>query len=296
MGAEDAFSLVRTAAFGQPWDLAISKTHSGNFTPGDTGKQFTITVSLAGGAANCLIGGSDLTVTDTLPAGLTATSFGGSEWTNCTATPVTGPATLTCQVLGLVVFSPNPLPAITLTVDVANNAPASVTNTATISASGGCGDNAPNLANNTANDPTTILAVTPFATFTAQQLDIKLRPRINDAFEFQSRFTLGAGSNGIAPLTEQVELALTGGTGAFTTTIPAGAFTQHKQGQFRFKGTIDGVKLDAKITPLGGAVYKFVIEGDQADLTGLANPVTVTLTIGNDSGSTIVKAHSEPRH
>jgi hypothetical protein len=42
-------------------------------------------------------------------------------------------------------------PAITLTVNVANNAPASVTNTATVAGGGES-----NTANNTANDVTTI--------------------------------------------------------------------------------------------------------------------------------------------
>src|SRR5438105_1001333 len=31
------------------WDLAISKTHSGNFAQGDVGRQYTISVSLAAG-------------------------------------------------------------------------------------------------------------------------------------------------------------------------------------------------------------------------------------------------------
>jgi autotransporter-associated beta strand protein len=139
-------------------------------------------------------------------------------------------------------------------------------------------------------------AVTPFATFTVQKLHIKLPPHIDDAFDLQARFTLGADSNGIAPLTEQVELALTGGTGAFTVTIPAGAFQQKKQGPFTFKGSIDDVELNVKITRIGGAVYKFEVKGDHADLTGLANPVTVTLTIGGDSGSTTVQARIKSPH
>jgi len=139
-------------------------------------------------------------------------------------------------------------------------------------------------------DDATLTAVAPFATFTATKLKIELRPRTDDAFGLQSLFTMGAGSNGIAPPTEQVELALTGGTGAFATTIPAGSFTQKKQGTFTFEGTIDGVELKAKITLLGGTDYEFKAEGKHADLTGIANPVTVTLTIGDDSDSTTVTA------
>jgi probable HAF family extracellular repeat protein len=130
---------------------------------------------------------------------------------------------------------------------------------------------------------------TPFAAFTAT-LKLKFSPRIDDTFALQSSFTLGAGSNGIAPLTEKVTLTLTGGTGTFTTSIPAGSFTQVKKGAFTFKGTINGVKLDATMTPLGGQQYAFTADGAHADLSGIANPVTVTLTIGDDSGSTAVMA------
>src|SRR5439155_296868 len=99
-------------------DLTIAKSHSGNFTLGQIGAAYTLTVSNAGsGPTSGLV-----TVTDTLPAGLTATRLNGTGWT-CTL------ATLTCtrsDVLG----AGQSYPSITLTVNVAANAPASVTNTA----------------------------------------------------------------------------------------------------------------------------------------------------------------------
>jgi probable HAF family extracellular repeat protein len=127
-------------------------------------------------------------------------------------------------------------------------------------------------------------------------LELQFGPRIDDAFDLKSRFTLGAGNNGINPLTEEVTLTLTGGTGAFTTTIPAGAFTKDRKGRFIFTGKIDGVKLDATLTPLGGQPYAFTVEGKHADLRGIANPVTVTLTIGDDSGRTTVTAKLKDDH
>jgi hypothetical protein len=84
-----------------------------------------------------------VTVTDTLPTGLTATAIAGSGWT-CTL------ATLTCTRTDVVAAGAS-YPAITLTVNVATSAPASVTNTATVS---GGGDTNP--ANNTASDVTPI--------------------------------------------------------------------------------------------------------------------------------------------
>src|SRR4029077_20956769 len=119
-------------------DLTIAKTHGGNFSQGQTGAAYTLTVSNIASAA-C----STVTVTDTVPAGLTATAIGGTGWT-CTQPggPCTRSDTLTAG---------GSYPALTLTVNVASNAPASVTNSAAVAGGGET-----NTANNTANDPTTI--------------------------------------------------------------------------------------------------------------------------------------------
>ncbi|MGW5407013.1 hypothetical protein ACWEVZ_22470, partial [Streptomyces spiralis] len=117
--------------------LTIDKSHSGNFTQGGTG-TYTITVGNSGPGAT---DGSTVTVHDTLPAGLTASSISGSGW-SCTL------ATLTCTRSDILPAGGN-YPPISLTVDVAANAPAQVTNTATVT---GGGDS----TTHTANDPTTI--------------------------------------------------------------------------------------------------------------------------------------------
>ena len=58
-----------------------------------------------------------------------------------------------------------------------------------------------------------------------------------------------------------------------------------------FKGVIDGVRLEAVLRSLIlGNDYEFTVEGKGADLTGTENPVTVGLTIGDDSGSKTIKA------
>ena len=44
-----------------------------------------------------------------------------------------------------------------------------------------------------------------------------------------------------------------------------------------------------KITDLGGG-NSIAREGQGANLTGTTNPVTVSLTVGNDGGSTTVNA------
>ncbi|HOX55598.1 MAG TPA: DNA/RNA non-specific endonuclease [Candidatus Paceibacterota bacterium] len=124
---------------GQP-DLAIALTHTGDFTQGDIGATYTIIVTNAGTDASS----GSVTVTTTLPAGLTGTAIGGTGWS-------ADLGTLTCTRSDSLPAGTT-YPAITLTVNVATNAPASVTNVATV-AGGGETD----FANNTASDPTTIL-------------------------------------------------------------------------------------------------------------------------------------------
>lgn len=134
----------------------------------------------------------------------------------------------------------------------------------------------------------------PFAAFDA-------KVEIEDGeFELKGTFTLGSGSDGIDPLTEDVAFQV----GTFSTTIPAGSFKFRpaepgkkgkpgKPDRWTFEGVIDGVELEAKITDLGGGSFEFKAEGEGADLTGTVNPVTVGLTIGNDGGSTMVEAEFE---
>jgi uncharacterized repeat protein (TIGR01451 family) len=127
-------------------DLTVTKTHTGNFTQGNTGKTYTITVSNSGsGATSGLV-----SVTDTLPNGLGAVDIGGAGW-SCNF------SNLTCtrsDVLG----AGASYPAITLTVNVAANAPGSVTNIASVSGGGET-----DTSNNQAADPTTITAAARYA-------------------------------------------------------------------------------------------------------------------------------------
>ncbi len=120
-------------------DLAVAATHSGNFTQGQAGAVYTIIVRNAGGGAT----NGAVTVADTLPARLTATAMGGAGWT-CTL------ATLTCTRGDALAGGAN-YPPIALTVNVTANAPASVTNTATV-----IGGGQSNTTNDTASDPTSI--------------------------------------------------------------------------------------------------------------------------------------------
>jgi len=120
-------------------DLTISKTHIGNFKQGQTGAVYTIIVSNSGAAPTS----GTVTVTDTLPTSLAATMFAGAGWT-CTLSPLSCTRADTLAIAGA-------YPALTLTVNVSGVAPASATNTATVS-----GGSETNTANDTATDATTI--------------------------------------------------------------------------------------------------------------------------------------------
>ncbi|MCC6769990.1 MAG: DUF11 domain-containing protein [Gemmatimonadaceae bacterium] len=124
----------------QVLDVAIAKSHTGNFVVGQNG-SYTLTVTNVGNLATT--GG--LTVTDNLPAGLAFVSASGTGW-SCSASG----SAVTCA--NPATFAPGAaIPAITLTVSVSITAVPSVTNVATVATPG---DQVP--GNNTASDPTTV--------------------------------------------------------------------------------------------------------------------------------------------
>jgi uncharacterized repeat protein (TIGR01451 family) len=126
-----------------PPDLSITKTHSGNFNQGQSGVSYTLTVSNASGAGSTA---GTVTVSDTLPTGLTVSSVSTAGGWSC----IFNSTTATCS-RNDVLAPGNSYPIISIFVTVAQNAPASVTNTATVT---GGGDITP--GNNTASDTTTI--------------------------------------------------------------------------------------------------------------------------------------------
>ncbi len=135
-----AISANSFTVTGQSADFAIAATHANNFTQGDAGDTYTITVSNVGSSPSS----GTVTVADTLPAGLTATAISGSGWTTDLGTLT---STRSDALNGGLSYPP-----IIITVNVAANAPASVTNMASVSNGG---DTDP--ANNSASESTVVL-------------------------------------------------------------------------------------------------------------------------------------------
>jgi uncharacterized protein (TIGR03437 family) len=126
-----------TQAGPSPVLLQIKASHAGNFTQGQNGATYNLTISNATGAGPTR---GTVTVTENVPSGLTLVSMTGTGWTcsgnSCTRGDVLNPG--------------SSYPPITVTVNVASNAPSQVINQVSVSGGGSAVDDN--------GDPTTINA------------------------------------------------------------------------------------------------------------------------------------------
>ena len=172
-------------------DLVITKTHSGSFRQGDIADAYTLTVQNSGSLATQ--GG--VTIVDTLPAGLVATTAVGSGW----QTTIVG-SNVTATRSDVLNASAS-YPALTLTVSVANDAPATITNTASVSGGGEL-----NTTNDLASDSTSI----------AQAGDVTV------SSSHASNFRQGDTASVYSVLVQNVGAGPTSGVVTMTDTLPAG--------------------------------------------------------------------------
>jgi len=256
--ANNTWSDVTTIV--QKPDLTITKSHSGIWNLGATGKTYTLTVTNIGGIAT---NGSTVTVIDTLPTGLTATAMTGTGW-SCTL------GTLTCtrnDFLAVATGYP-----ITLTVDVANNAPANMTNTATVAGGGET-----NTANDSASDPTKTM-----------QIDLTLKKTHSGTWnpgDTGKTYTLTASNAGATPTD--------GSTVTVVDTLPAGlvATAMIGPGWSCTLATLTCTRGD--MLPAGSSYADITLTVDVANdaITPLTNTATVAgggeLDTSNDSASDV---------
>jgi uncharacterized repeat protein (TIGR01451 family) len=130
-------------------NIGISKTHVGNFVRGTTG-SYTLAVSNAGPMS-----ANNVTITDTLPAGLTYQSYSAGAGWSCSAAG----QVVTCTRTGSYLVGTNE--SVVLTVGVGQSTAASITNTATITAS----EHDSSAANNSSSDPTNVVSRADLAVF-----------------------------------------------------------------------------------------------------------------------------------
>jgi alpha-tubulin suppressor-like RCC1 family protein len=105
-------------------------------------------------------------------------------------------------------------------------------------------------------------------------------------FDLTETFTLGANSNGINAPAEDVTLRI----GTYSVIFPFQGFKANGNGKSSFTGVVNGVSLSVQLQPVGANSFSFKASGAGVNLGGLANPVLVTLTIGDDVGSNSVNA------
>jgi hypothetical protein len=111
-----------------------------------------------------------------------------------------------------------------------------------------------------------------------------------DYFELLSNVTLGSGTAYLNPASETVTLQV----GTYSATIPPGSFAKGSTfGEWDFDGTVNSVAIHAKIWLTGTKHYEVLVKA-MTKLTGAANPVPVTLTLGPNTGSAAVTAAIYP--
>ena len=125
--------------------------------------------------------------------------------------------------------------------------------------------------------------LSPVVLFSAFAAHLEIGGRPPTSFELGGSFTLGAGSDGINPVIEPVTLQL----GSFSITIPRDSFTRTSNGTFNYEGQVGGAALEFRIAPAAGG-FTFTAEGSRIASLPASNPVTVALTVGDDTGTTIV--------
>jgi uncharacterized repeat protein (TIGR01451 family) len=175
-------------------DLSISKSHVGIFHPGDAADTYSVVVSNVGGAPT---DGSKVTVIDTLPPGLSPTA---ADTGTVNGWSVSFSGQVVTATRSDVLRSGANYPVLTVTVSVAADVAATVTNTVTVSGGGDA-----NPANNTATDPTA----------TALLPDLTVRKNHSGSFrqgDAADTYTVTVHNAGVGP---------TVGTVKVTDTLPA---------------------------------------------------------------------------
>ena len=195
-------STITTPVIPLPPDLTIVKVANGTFTQGQTGATYTLTITNAGTGPTS----AAVSVTDTLPVGLTATAIAGTGWT-CVL------ATLTCTRSDVLAPAAS-YPPITLTVNIATNAPANVVNTATVSGGG---------ETNTTNNSSTV--TTPVTSLLADLTIVKVANGTFTQGQTGATYTLTVTNSGAGPTSAAVTVTDTLPVGLTATAIAGTGWT-----------------------------------------------------------------------
>ncbi len=128
--------------------------------------------------------------------------------------------------------------------------------------------------------------VTALAPFSRLHADVNVYSGQPPSFDVSAEIRLGAGSTGFNPLTDRVALQLA----SYAVTIPRGSFTEDKQGNYNFRGEIEGVPLVVHIAPELAGKFALRFKVQVIDLTAAINPLRMVVMLGRNAGAKFVNA------
>jgi len=247
-------------------DLAITKSHSGNFSVGGT-DTFSIDVTNNGPSDENNV----VTVTDTLPAGLTYVSSSGTGWTvDTTADP-----TITWTHNGpLLVGQSLPTIAVSVLVDAA--AVPSVSNTAFVSS-----PTFSHISGNDSSTDTVTVVIPDVSTSTKTVVDLNggdAAPGDTLRYTIDLIETGGAAANNVS-VTDDIPSYVTNFN---VVNIPAGA-TDNSTGAGTGANGNGYLDISGIVVPAGGSV-SIVFEVDVSATASNGNTISNTATVINPNG------------
>jgi uncharacterized repeat protein (TIGR01451 family)/fimbrial isopeptide formation D2 family protein len=260
-------------------DLTIAKSHTGSFTQGQTG-AYTLTASNTGGSPTS----GAVTVTDNVPAGLVPTSAIGTGWVCSVAAQG-----VTCS-RNEPLASAASYPPITLAVMVAADAPASVTNAATISGGGDV-----NSSNDSASDPTTIIAVADL-TIAKTHTGSFLQGQVGATYALSVSNVGGGSTTGAVAVTDTLPAGLTptaaGGAG-WTCNIAAQVVSCSRSDALSAGASYPAITLTLNVAPAAPSSLTNTAQVSGGGEINTANDTASDITtIGPGPDLTITKGHA----
>lgn len=131
-----------------------------------------------------------------------------------------------------------------------------------------------------ASDPVAFAKFLPSA-------QIKYMTRDSARLNLDIDFKLGNTSDGFDLARDGLQMTL----GSYSLTVDAGSGQAHRNGDYSFKGVIDGNPVTLRVSQLRNpSSYSLRLETFNKTLRMLRNPLTVALTIGDDGGSATIRA------
>jgi hypothetical protein len=130
----------------------------------------------------------------------------------------------------------------------------------------------------------------PFATFAIDRTRIvRDRGTTKSQLDAWGHFALAPSSDGIAPLTEEVQVTI----GDASWTVPPGSFVRTEENDgYRFDGTFSGLR---QVFIRDSGVFRVWAASLDLGVVDAANPLAFGLRIGNDEGSTNIVSFERER-